>query len=148
MRKKILVSLAVLLVSTALLLPILALDTHALLLRDWERMTFLPADAWAAVVSDPRVLKFYLLYLAAMTLGLFGVLAQGSSLKYRSKMRYVTPDIVTPCADGQGQFGTARWLSPKQFSKYFSTWNVSLSDLDVLLQAGQQDREEIAHGKK
>ena len=86
----------------------------------------------------------YFLLLASLMLGLIWILLTGSNLKYRSDMQQITPDIQTPCAAGQGQYGTARWMKKKNFSKCFPTVQLSeIENIDELLRAGRQDKEDI-----
>lgn len=112
------------LLAAGLLLPPLAADTHYLLLRELDSMTLNPLHGWNLVLSDNRVLGFYLLYTIAVALMLIWVLVSTTYLNYRSNMQQITPDIITPCADGQGQFGTARWMRQDELPGYYPIWKV------------------------
>ena len=85
----------------------------------------------------------YLLLLATVALWLIWVLVSGSSLKYRSDMQQITPDIVTPCADGQGQYGTAKWMPKSKYRTYFTVRRSKNMNIDDLLEAGRQDKEAL-----
>lgn len=144
MKKRLTVAALVLAVSALVVIPVLALDLHALLSRDTGQLTASPLVGWAAVVSVPQVGRMYGILTATLGLLLVWILASGSSLKYRSDMQQVTPDIYTPCADGQGQFGTARWLSKNKYGKCFTVRTLAEhEELETLLAAGIQDKEEI-----
>lgn len=146
MKKRYVIAACLLVLSALLVIPVLALDIHALLSRDISLLTLSPLDGWAAVVQIQQVSKMYLLLLAAVALGLVWVLVSGSSLKYRSDMQQITPDIVTPCADGQGQYGTAKWMPKSKYSTCFTVRPMKNMNIDDLLEAGRRDKEEI-HAK-
>lgn len=131
--------------AAGLLLPPLAADTHYLLLRELDNMTLSPLQGWKLVLADNRVLGFYLLYTIAVALMLIWVLVSTTYLNYRSNMQRITPDIITPCADGQGQFGTARWMKPEKIGRYFGVWRVPKRQLwfRELMAAGQSSYKEV-----
>lgn len=106
------------------ILPPMAVDTHFLLSQELGRLTLDPLIGWQMVLFDSRVQKFYLLYAAITALLLIWALVSCNYIKYRSDMQRVTPDIETPCAAGQGQFGTARWMQPENIGRHFAVWKV------------------------
>lgn len=124
--------------------PQLACDIHFFYMKAYEDFTLNPLEGWHLMFRDERPLKLYLLLVGAVLLMLFWVLST-TYLNYRSDMYQVTPDICTPCADGQGQYGTARWMNPKQIGSHFGIWKIAQksSELKQLLQAGEKDQEEI-----
>lgn len=145
MKKRWLIAGAVFLILTGLFLPQLASDIHYFLLQDYDALTIDPIEGWRTVLQGGNPLWFFLILAAAVLLILFWVLFTSTYLNYRSNMWEVTPDIYTPCADGQGQFGTARWLKQGQIGKYFGVWKISKRspELKTLLAAGKKDQEEI-----
>ncbi len=145
MKKRIVIACCVFAAAAALLLPPLAADTHFFLLGDFGSLTPLPARGWSLVLQDRRVRMFYLLYTAVVGLWLFWVLACGSYLKYRSDTRRVTPDIVTPRAAGQGQFGTARWMKREHMARHFTPWRISRRRawFRALMAAGEASYQEV-----
>ena len=145
MLKRWLVALGAFLVAAGVLLPPLAADVDFFFTKRFEMLTWKPIQGWAAVLAGGKPLQFYLLFCAVVAVLLLWVMFTGSYLKYRSDMRRITPDIETPCADGQGQFGTARWLPREKFRKYFGVWKIPAKDpgFQALLEAGKADREEI-----
>ncbi|MBQ9168516.1 MAG: hypothetical protein IJX67_08945 [Oscillospiraceae bacterium] len=143
--KRFIIAGFVLLVAAGLLLPPLAADTHYLLLQEMGSMTFNPLEGWQLVLADSRVLQFYLVYLVAVALLLVWVLVSSNYLKYRSDMQRITPKIKTPCAAGQGQFGTARWMEQEEIGEYFSIWKVPEHQewFQQLLEAGRASHKEV-----
>lgn len=145
MKKRIIIAGCVLLLTAGFLLPQLAADSHYFFLKEFHSMMLRPSAAWPMVLEEPRVQKFYLLYLAVTALLLIWVLVTGSYLNYRSDMQQLTPDIATPCAAGQGQYGTARWLPKEQFGRFFAVWKVPRRNAAFrqLVEDGKQDYKEV-----
>lgn len=149
MKKRIIIAACIFAAAALAVLPVLAAATHALLLRDLGMITWNPVEGWSLVFLNDRIRKFYLLYLAGTALGLLWILINGTYLKYRSDMQVITPDIVTPRADGQGQFGTARWLPKEQIGRFFAIWKVPGKSewFRDLMAAGEADRKEIENAE-
>lgn len=145
MKKRWIAGLVVFLLAALLLLPQLAADMDYFFSKQLDRLTMNPLDGWAAVIRNTKALRFYLLLDALVGLMLGAILLTGSSLDYRSKMWEVTPDIITPCADGQGQFGTAKWLRPESIARFYGVWNPpkKTETFLELMDAGERDRKEI-----
>lgn len=149
MKKRIFWAALVLALIAGLLLPQAAADAHFALLRDFESLTLNPMKGWAAMFGSSQVLAFYLMFVALVAVFELWALMSGSNLDYRSGMLHLTPEIATPCAAGQGQFGTAKWLPQRKLGKVFSRWNVRrrAPALKELLKAGKADRKEIKNAK-
>jgi len=98
------------------------------------------ADLFAVLrgLGNPRIRNFFLLFLGVSALAVWYMLVAQSYIKYKSDMQQITPDLETPKAEGQGQYGTARWLSHKKLSKAFGS-----SAIDV---NSQTIRELLRHG--
>ncbi len=144
MKKRLTIAGCVLFLSAGLVLPVLALDIHALLSREMGALTLSPIAGWQAVWHTGQVRMLYLFLFAALGLSLLWAVISSSSLQYRSDMQCLTPDIATPCASGQGQYGTARWLSKKKYAACFTVVNLeNVPELDALLAAGRQERKDI-----
>ena len=64
-------------------------------------------------------------------------------IKYKSKMVHVCLDIKTPAAEGQGQYGTAHWLSKQDKEKAFTVVHVDINSpcLQQLKACGRDDLE-------
>lgn len=108
-------------------------------------MTLNPLQGWKLILNDSRILGFYLIYAAATALLLIWVLVGSTYLNYRSNMQRITPDIITPCADGQGQFGTARWMKQEDIGRFFGVWKVPKQEpwFKDLIAAGQASYKEV-----
>lgn len=145
LKKRIIIAGCVLFLAAGFLLPQLAADSHYFFLKEFRSMTLRPSVAWPLVLGDSRVQKFYLIYLAITALLLIWVLVTGSYLNYRSDMQQITPDIATPCAAGQGQYGTARWMKPEDIGRSFGVWKLPKrrSWFRELIAAGKQDYKEV-----
>lgn len=135
------------LLAAGFLLPWLAADTHFLLLQELDSMTLSPLRGWKLVLADRSILGFYLIYAAATALLLIWILVSTTYLNYRSNMQQITPKIKTPCAEGQGQFGTARWMKPEEIGEYYSIWKVPSHQewFQQLLDAGRKSHKEVKH---
>lgn len=143
--KRWIVGAVLLLLVAALLLPQAALSTHGLLSGEKELLTANPWQAWPAVLDNAKALQFYLIYLALVVLIIGWILVSSTYLAYRSDMQRITPDIRTPAPAGQGQFGTARWMEPKQISRNFGIWKVPKHNRTFrrLMDAGKDSYKEV-----
>lgn len=95
-------------------------------------------DALTAL-ADRKVLILFLLLTGLSALGV-GCMAFGRSyINYRSNMRRLTPDLETPMAEGQGQYGTARWLEKRRIPSVFTVLKV---DRNAPLLRGLIEEEE------
>lgn len=103
------------------------------------------SESWSVVLQSARALQIWVMSSVILALLLFLLTLQGAGIDHRSRMQRITPDIVTPCADGQGQCGTARWMSKGEIRKVFSLWKVPVksTSFKALLRAGKADRKEI-----
>lgn len=143
-KRRILITVSALLGLALLLLPQLAADVNFLLLGQLDSLTLRPHAGWEAVCGDRRVRQIYLLLTALLGTALLAALFSGAnSLNYRSKMRRITPDISTPCAAGQGQYGTARWLNGKDYAAVFCAVRLDGARIDALAAAGDKTYEEV-----
>ena len=147
MLKRWIIAGSLLLLAAGLLLPPLAADTHYLMLHEMGSMTINPFESWKLVLEDNRVLKFYLLYTAVTALMLLWVLVCSNYLNYRSNMQQITPDILTPCAAGQGQFGTARWMQHTEAHRFFGVWKIAKRQewFNRLIATGKTSYKEVAN---
>lgn len=142
MKKRICVAVGVFLVFAALVFPQAAVDLHLLLARE-PGVTFRPDAGWRAVLEGGNPLKFYLFFLACWALLLVWAIVSSACIRYRSGMIRVTPEIQTPQAAGQGQFGTARWAGPKDLRRCYAAAAVRGPMLKDLKNAGKADFAEV-----
>ena len=63
---------------------------------------------------------------------------------YQSDFKKITPNIFTPVSAGQGQFGSARWLTEDE-RKTFSTCILNRKDdvIDFLMKHGYDDLKDL-----
>lgn len=94
-------------------------NVHCLLLGNRDLCSANPL-VLVSGLGEPRIRTFFILCLIASALFISYMLIMQGYIKYKSDMQYITPDIQTPKAEGQGQFGTARWLKSTDFQKVFS----------------------------
>lgn len=97
------------------------------------------------LISVPEIRMWMFLLELMVLLGLFW-LACGSAVnvKSTSKMIHVCPGIETPAPEGQGQYGTARWMTAGEINQAFTVIHMdNLSPrLRELKAAGRDDLEE------
>lgn len=73
----------------------------------------------SSVINDKQCQKLYILTQSLITLFLFLIAFIQKDNIYESKLGNITNTIKTPFVVGQGQYGTARWLKPKEFENIF-----------------------------
>lgn len=148
MKKRWIIGLIVFLVAATTLIPQAAADIDYFFSGRLDDLTVSPLEGWTAVLSGGKATQFYLFLAALVALLLAWVLFSSTYLNYRSNMQVVTPEIITPCADGQGQFGTAQWLSPEEYKNCFGIWHIRRKDsaFRELLDAGKRDAQEVHDG--
>lgn len=141
MKKKIILSCVLMLVAAVISL-LISYNVHCLLSGSRELCTAKPAVLISGL-GEPRIRTAFLILLAAAALAIVYMLVMQSYIKYRSDMRAVTPDILTPKAEGQGQYGTARWLESSEFDGTFSAAKVDSRSLLLkeLAYKGDEDLE-------
>ena len=85
------------------------------------------------VVDKQLLLLFFLIYLLVevMIFMLFGL---NSRNNFRSGTVSITDNLKTPEIMGQGQNGTARWLTKREFKKFFKC--NTLSDINTTFNSG------------
>lgn len=69
-------------------------------------------------IEKELILLFFLCLLFCL-LSLFILFVLGKTNYMQSEVDRITNNIVTPKAVGQGQHGTSRWLTDKEFKKHF-----------------------------
>lgn len=121
----------------------LAYNMDALLARrggfTWNPIATLPQ-----VLGNKKALEFLLLSMGIELLAIVACLAAGTNISSRTDMQTVTPDIRIPVAAGQGQFGTARFLSRKKYKTAFTEYQMPDSPFfQELLKEGASDAKEI-----
>lgn len=133
--------------SAAVLSLGLAFNLHCLLSGQVQNCTVAVVDLLEAVMVIPEVRKLYLLLLALSAVAILYILLDSRPITVRSDMQQVTPTLQTPAAAGQGQFGTARWLSSKQYPMAFDEVLVDTGSplIQQLMAEGRDDMESEAN---
>lgn len=126
MKKRILPTTAAALVGTFLCL-VAAYNLDRLLSNDLPGCSIRLTVLLDGFISSHEVRMFFLLLWAALGLFLFWILFGQAYIKYRSDIIHVTPDIPIPAAEGQGQYGSAKFLDPKRYKR---VWAVATVDTD------------------
>lgn len=96
------------------------------------------------VVAVPEIRMWAFLLELIVLLGLFWLVCGSAvSVKSTSKMIHVCPGIETPAPEGQGQYGTARWMSAGEINQAFTVIHIdNLSQrLRKLKAVGRDDLE-------
>lgn len=93
-------------------------------------------------LSEPKIRTFFIIGMMASALAIVYMLVMQNYIKYKSDMQYITPDIETPRAEGQGQYGTARWMDRKKYPVVFSAAKVDESSTLIkrLIDLGYDDK--------
>ncbi|MEM5767943.1 MAG: hypothetical protein AAGU32_06600 [Bacillota bacterium] len=112
--------------------------------------------SWSLLVSltglgNRKVLIFFLLFLTLSAAAVLFMLFEHSYINYKSEMQTVTPAIKTPKAEGQGQYGTARWMEKDEIPDAFTVVQIDrnnplicrLMDEGRLDLTGERDKMEV-----
>lgn len=101
--------------------------------------TLRPAVMLEALQSDPRNEKLFLLLAVGSSMLVLWMLFGNSYLNYKSNMYEVVPGFRIPRPEGQGQHGTAWWMSTKKFASCFA---VTMAEEALTLPPELQERYE------
>lgn len=118
MKKRIMAAALVLLFFCALM-PFAAYNLHMVLSK---QISLCSADPAVVVVglSIPQVRGFVFFGIALVALFEIWLLIGPTYIKYRNGMREIVPGLWIPEPAGQGQYGTARWMEPREYGSSFS----------------------------
>ena len=110
------------------------------------RLLDFPCPAISTVVSlsrlwNRKVLIFFLLFLRLFATAVLFVIFEHSYINYKSEMQTITPAIKTPKAEGQGQYGTARWMEKDEIPDAFTMVQIDRNDplIRRLMDEGRAD---------
>lgn len=147
MRKRVAAAVITLLLFCAIF-PFVSYNLHMVLSGQSELVSIHPATVLGGLFI-PQVRRFFLLGAALALVGVGYMLFGHIGLKYRSDMRRITPNIETPAAEGQGQYGTARWLEPEALGRVFKTVRMdeSAALIRALTTCGREDLGDL-HNQK
>ncbi len=141
MKRKIIISCILMVIASVVSLYV-SYNVHCLLSGNRGQCSTDPTVLISGL-SEPKIRTFFFIILIAVALAIFYMLVMQNYIKYKSDMQRITPDIETPKAEGQGQYGTARWLEIQNYTKVFSSVNVDRSSKMIkrLINAGHGDGE-------
>ncbi|MEM5816695.1 MAG: hypothetical protein AAGU16_02365 [Desulfitobacterium hafniense] len=102
--------------------------------------------SWSLLISlaglgNQKVLIFFLLFLILSAVAVLFMLFEHSYINYKSDMQTITPAIKTPKAEGQGQYGTARWMEKDEIPDTFTVVQIDRNDSLIrrLMDEGRSD---------
>ena len=93
------------------------------------------------VISKKVTLKLYGYCILIVALA-FVCLFISDTKSYQSEVMQITDTIATPVSAGQGQCGTAKWLTKDKFDKAFSSYELDISQMNNWLERNLKDIEE------
>lgn len=138
MKKKLPVGLIVLLMSFYIG-ELLAVIVDQSLRNGSVHLIWNPCVLTKTILADRQMMIFTGLFFSITLLGIFTLFFTGTTNTYKSDLMEITPDIKTPVPAGQGQYGTARWLTKKEIDRTFDHVVIEKDKLlghDVRLEAG------------
>lgn len=129
-------------------LSLVAASNFNLLMTGRKSECSLRFSTLITVLGDPRGCRlFWVLALSSIVLVLWMLFGR-SHLNYASSMYEVVPGFKIPRPDGQGQHGTAWFMSPKRFEENFSAVEVMKLPLSPkLLEHYQKERQQCSNEK-
>lgn len=136
--KRRLVAAAITLLLFSCLAVLGAYNIHQLLSRQLSFSWRISVCALGAI-QVPAVRRWFGLMECCAGLLIYWIAYSRDYIKFRSKMDHICLDIYTPRAEGQGQYGTARWLTERDKGRAFTAVHVD--------RGAPMLRELIAHGK-
>jgi len=110
-------------VGFAVIALIVSYNLNFLLLRKHDMFSANPIVLIRGL-TDSRIRTFFIIFFIAGAILIFYMLVMQNYIKYKSDMQQITPEIETPKAEGQGQYGTAKWLNKKKYSEVFAVVDV------------------------
>jgi len=104
-----------------------------------------PAMILAGIISDERQRMLTLCVLLIIETGIAALILLSRKETFESETTNITKGIKTPIAIGQGQHGTARWMTAEEKRKVFSIYRLDSREAPYskLLKEGRQDRREV-----
>ncbi len=93
------------------------------------------------VLGNPAVRAWFFLLEAVALLTVIWLMFGREHINYRSKMIHVCLNLYTPAPEGQGQYGTARWMEEREKSRAFTAVHIDKGSLQALIDHGQDDLE-------
>lgn len=116
--------------------------------KEWQPMSF--ENCIAVIQGGGRPFQMWvILELIALALSIYIFLTNGSDY-YKAKQYKVTDRISIPVPAGQGQYGTAWFMSPDELHKRYTKLKISKHDkvINTLLAKGKERQESVKKYKK
>ena len=99
----------------------LAYNLHYILIHERTLCSFSPLVIIEGLKHEQKIRQFTMLFSAVAMIGILWTAYGQHQLNYKSRMIEVTPDIIIPAHEGQGQYGTAWFLDKNKYDEFFST---------------------------
>lgn len=84
------------------------------------------------IVVDKEYLKLFLLIFGIIETFIIAICFMNKKTSFESSVNKITNNISTPMAVGQGQHGTSRWLTTKEFEKSFKSNKLQKPNLNKI----------------
>lgn len=148
MRRRIIVGIVMLILLWVITVP--AIYDADQLLSGNMAFRISPMTTLRPVLEKDITRKLLLLVMGIDVLAVVACLISGSQHSTRTGVQKITPDITIPAAAGQGQFGTARFLTASKYKKAFTEcWlPAGNSGYKYLMEKGVRDSVEIEEGRE
>lgn len=123
------------------LLPLAANSLYWLLSGSIDQCTMDVNTAWNAVRENELVGQLWLIGEGLLVLMLLWCVFGTEHIKYKSNLYQVAPGIRIPRPEGQGQYGTAWWMTREEIRDTFAAVRLRRKDpvLQELVQHGYDD---------
>jgi len=104
-----------------------------------------PEKIFAGIMSDERQRMLTLCIWLVIEAGIAALILLSRKETFESDTINITNGIKTPIAIGQGQHGTARWMTPEEKRKVFSVYRLDSREMpySALLKEGMRERKEV-----
>ncbi len=141
MKKRIIFAIILFVLLCAVCLPV-AYYLHAVLSRQTLDLSFRLGRIVSGVFHTPMLLRLWLLMCALCALFCIWAIVGSSYLSYKNGMYQVTPSIPVPLPAGNGEYGTAWWMSNWQLRQSFAEIHIPKDCLAELLCPGEMEYNE------
>ena len=142
MKKRLIFAIILFVLLCAVCLPV-AYYLHAVLSRQTLDLSFQLGRIVSGVFHTPMLLRLWLLMCALCALFCVWAIVGSSYLSYKNGMYQVTPLIPVPLPAGNGEYGTAWWMSERQLRQSFAEIHIPKDCLAELLRSGEMEYNEV-----
>ncbi|MDO4557324.1 MAG: type IV secretory system conjugative DNA transfer family protein, partial [Lachnospiraceae bacterium] len=124
-------------------------------LKNPEHLSWItnPIEMYVYVLGNKETSLFTALFIILITLGIITLWFSGLTKTYQSDVMEITPDISIPVPAGQGQYGSARFLTKKEINEQFEHVIIDkrklLKNQENIASGGLViGKEDLKHGKE